>query len=120
MLALALKFPSTTKSCGTFTTRQALSSVPGRQRGSVQSVPGGGGGGCTWRPRLCQPCDGWHPPASVPVQQPPPEPPLSQGCPGAQYWYTSHAASAQQLSMQAPTEPSACAWCSRPMHCWPS
>lgn len=43
----------TTKSCGTFTTRHALSSVAGAQPGSVQ-FPGPGGGGSV-RPRETQP-----------------------------------------------------------------
>ncbi len=37
---------------------------------------------------------------------------------GAQNWYTSHVSSAQHELMHACSEPSACAWWLRPMHCW--
>jgi hypothetical protein len=56
MIALGVKFPSTTKSCGTSTTRQVVSSVPGWQWGSLQPPGAGGAGGFGGvRPRDCQP-----------------------------------------------------------------
>jgi len=83
-----LKLPSTTKSCGTSTTRQAESSVSGWQRGSAHlPPPSGSGDGLPppERPRPSQPGEALHapgPPAppSCPIQQlsPPHLAPLGQ------------------------------------------
>jgi len=104
MIAVGVKLPSTTKSCGTSTTRQAESSVPGAQWGSLQPPPGAGGaggfGGVRARDTHPVPPVHW---SEGPIQHE--DEGWQFAAPGGHHCHTAHVSSAQQASWHAFASP---------------